>query len=131
VLSKVSKFISRKNNFTHVKPNSKLCFSNSTTSQFIKISEKFTNSDSLLLTLLSQFGKNVLNIIRNIFFDIDTCDSWSVFWIVVETVVISSSNAEKLIWTVDIIAKVEVIYLINVTFVHICLQKCVEDIFAG
>jgi len=129
VLSKVSKFISRKNNFTHVKPNSKLCFSNSPTSQFIKISEKFTNSDSLFHTLLSQLGKNVLNIIWNIFFDIDTCDSWSVLWIVVETVVISSSDTEKLIWTVDIIAEVEIVYLVNVTLIHVSLQKCVEDIF--
>ena len=51
--NKFIKFITWKHNLGHIEADSKLSFSNETSSKLIKVSIEFTDSDSLLLALVS------------------------------------------------------------------------------
>jgi hypothetical protein len=82
--NKLIEFVSTQDNFSHVQSNSKLSLGDISTSELIKVSEKFTNSNSLLFALLSELSKDIFNIIWNIFFDINTSNSWSILWIVIK-----------------------------------------------
>ena len=95
-LSKLNEFTSTEDNFTHIEPNSELSFSNIATSKFIEVPEKFSNSDSLFLALLSELSKDIFDVVWDVLLDIDTSNPWSVLWIVVEGVIVSSSDTEEL-----------------------------------
>jgi len=129
VIGKSSEFFSRKYNLAHVQSNSKLSLSDVATSKFIKVSEELANSDSLFLADLSKLGNYIFDIIWDIFFNIDTCNSWSSLWIVFEGVVETSSNSKELLWGIDIITEIEIVDLINVTLVHIGFAKGIQNSF--
>ena len=83
----------------------------------------------MLLANLSELGKNVLDIFWLVFLDINSCNSWSSLWVVIEGVVVSSSNSEELLWRVNVVAEVEVVDLINISSVHVSLEENIENIF--
>jgi len=123
-----SEFSSGKHDFTHVQSNSELGFSDISTSQFIEISKEFSDSNSLFFASLSQLGNDIIDIIRQILLDINSCNSWSSLWVVIEWVVVASSDTEKLLRGVDIIAEVEVVDLINISFIHVCFQQDIKNV---
>jgi len=84
MLSEYFEFVSREHDLCHVETNSELSLCDASRSELVKVSKEFADSDSLLFASLSQFGQNVLNIIWDIFLDIDTCNSWLGFWIVIK-----------------------------------------------
>lgn len=89
-----SEFSSWKHDFTHVQSNSELGFSDISTSQFIEISKELSNSNSLFFASLSQLSNDIINIIRLVLLDINSSDSWLGLWIVIERVVVASSDTE-------------------------------------
>jgi hypothetical protein len=108
-----------------------LSFGDAATSKLIEISEELGNSNSLLFAALSKLGDNILNIIWDVLLNIDTCNSWSSFWVVVKGVVEVSANSEELLWGVNIIAEIEVVDLIDVTLIHVSFAEGVQDILGG
>lgn len=87
---------STQHDLAHVECDSELSLSDESSSELVKISEELADSDSLLFAELSHLGDDVHNIIRLVPFDVNTSDSWSSLWVVVEGVVVSSSNREEL-----------------------------------
>lgn len=124
-------FRSREHDFAHVQSNSELGFSDISTSQFVEISEEFGDSNSLFFAGLSQLGDDIIDIIRHILLDISSCNSWSSLWVVIERVVVASSNSEQLLRRVDIIAEVEIVDFINVSSIHVSFQQDVENELRG
>jgi predicted lipid carrier protein YhbT len=55
IISKKAEFSTRKYDFTHIQSNTELCLSNKSWSKFIKITEKFSDSDTLFFANLSKF----------------------------------------------------------------------------
>jgi hypothetical protein len=108
-----------------------LGFGDAATSKLIKISEELRNSNSLLFAALSKLGDNILNIIWDVLLNIDTSNSWSSFWVVVEGVVEVSADSEELLWGVNIIAEIEVVDLIDVTLIHISFAEGVQNLLGG
>lgn len=108
-----------------------MSFGDAATSKLIEISEELGNSNSLLFAALSKLGDNILNIIWDVLLNIDTCNSWSSFWVVVEGVVEVSTDSEELLWGVNIIAEIEVVDLIDVTLIHVSFAEGVQDILGG
>jgi hypothetical protein len=108
-----------------------LSFGDAATSKLIEISEELGNSNSLLFAALSKLGDNILNIIWDVLLNIDTCNSWSSFWVVVEGVVEVSTDSEELLWGVNIIAEIEVVDLIDVTLIHVSFAEGVQDLLGG
>lgn len=106
-------------------------FGDAATSKLIEISEELGNSNSLLLAALSELGDNILNIIWDVLLNIDTSNSWSSFWVVVEGVVEVSADSEELLWGVNIIAEIEVVDLIDVTLIHVSFAEGVQDLLGG
>ena len=103
-------------------------FGDRTTSEFIEISEEFTDSDSLLFACLSELGQNIFNIIWNILLDINTSDSWLSLWIVVEGMIEVSANLEEIIRVINIIAEIVVVDFINITLIHVCFQQDIQSL---
>lgn len=108
-----------------------MSFGDAATSKLIEISEELGNSNSLLFAALSKLGDNILNIIWDVLLNIDTCNSWSSFWVVVEGVVEVSTDSEELLWGVNIIAEIEVVDLIDVTLIHVSFAEGVQDLLGG
>ena len=108
-----------------------MSFGDAATSKLIEISEELGNSNSLLFAALSKLGDNILNIIWDVLLNIDTCNSWSSFWVVVKGVVEVSANSEELLWGVNIIAEIEVVDLIDVTLIHVSFAEGVQDLLGG
>lgn len=106
-------------------------FGDAAASKLIEISEELGNSNSLLLAALSELGDNILNIIWDVLLNIDTSNSWSSFWVVVEGVVEVSADSEELLWGVNIIAEIEVVDLIDVTLIHVSFAEGVQDLLGG
>ncbi len=106
-------------------------FGDAAASKLIEISEELGNSNSLLLAALSKLGDNILNIIWDVLLNIDTSNSWSSFWVVVEGVVEVSADSEELLWGVNIIAEIEVVDLIDVTLIHVSFAEGVQDLLGG
>lgn len=104
-----------------------MSFGDVATSKLIEISEELGNSNSLFLAALSKLGNNIFNIIWDILLNIDTCNSWSSLWIVVEGVVEVSTDSEELLRGVNIITEIEVVDLIDVTLIHVSFAKGVQD----
>lgn len=108
-----------------------MSFGDAATSKLIEISEELGNSNSLLFAALSKLGDNILNIIWDVLLNIDTSNSWSSFWVVVEGVVEVSTDSEELLWGVNIIAEIEVVDLIDVTLIHVSFAEGVQDLLGG
>ena len=118
----------REHDLAHVESDSELTLSDEAASKFIEISEELRDSDSLLLAQLSELGQNILDIFWLVLFDVNACDSWSSLWVVVERVVVASAHAKELLGRVDVIAEIEIVHLIDVSSVHVSLEKAVENL---
>ena len=77
---------------------------------------------------LSQLSNDIINIIRQVLLDINSSNSWFSLWIVIERVVVASSDTEQLLGGVNIIAEVEVVYLIDISSVHVCFQQDIKNV---
>lgn len=130
-VGKGSEFFSGKDDLTHVETNSELGFGDATASELVKISEELGDSNSLFFAALSELGDNIINIIWDILLNINTCNSWSSLWVVVEGVVEVSTDSEELLRRVNIVAEIEVVDFINVTLIHIGFAKGVQNLLLG
>lgn len=121
--TKLVEFISTKDDLSHVQANSELGVGNEAAPKFVEISEELCNSNPLLLAELSKFGEDVFDIIGDVFLDVVAGDSGFGFGVVVERVVVSSSNSEQVLGAVNIVAEIKVIELVTVAFVAVSFEE--------
>ena len=126
-----SELFAGKHDLAHVETNSELGLGDATASELVEISEELGDSDSLLFADLSELGDNIIDIIWDILLNVDTSNSWSSFWIVVEGVVEVPADSEELFWRVNVVAEIEVVDLIDVTLVHVSFAESVQDALGG
>lgn len=131
VIAELPELIAAENDLAHVQADSELSLSDESAPEFIKISEEFTDSNSLLFAGLSELGQDIFDVVWHVLDDIDSGDSGLGLGVVVERVVVSSSNSEQLLRGVNVVAEVEVIHFIGITFVHVGLEEGVEHILRG
>jgi len=115
--------------FSHVKTNSELSSSNEARSKPIKVSEEFSNSDSLLHASLSDAGKNIIYIVGSIANNLSFTNASLCLREVIEAVVEVSANSEQLHLTVNVISKVNVVYFIYVSHIHVASEKFLQLIW--
>ena len=123
LLSNEFKFMRWENNLGHIQTDSELCFSYIATSQFVKISEELSNSDSMLGTESSDSSQAIFNIIRFELDNVITNWSWNIFWVVLETLIVVSTYSKYILSTVNIIAEVYIVDLIKISHIHISLEQ--------
>ena len=127
VLAKLLEFSGGKNNFSHIKTDSELSLSDKPASELVEVSEELGNSDSLLETAGSNSSNDVLNVLWLVLQNVSFNWLWLSFWVVVVTVVEVSSHSEHLLWGVNVVAEVDIVNLVNITLVHVSLQKAVHE----
>lgn len=129
VLNKLIKFIWRQYNLCHIQTNSELSVCYISRSQFIEISEEFTNSDSLLLAELSYSCKNIINIFRFMLHNVNFNFSRLRSRVIIERLVIISSHPKHIFRSINLVAEIHVVDFIDVTLVHVSLQYQIQNIF--
>ncbi len=119
ILGQESEFSSGNYDLGHVEPDAELRVRDEASSEFVKISEEFTHADSLLGTHRPNAGYRVIEVVGIISNYLGIANEGLSFGEIGKTVVEISSNAIKLLATVDIVAEINVVHLINVTLIHV------------
>jgi len=106
-------------NFCKVKTDSELGVCDATCSKFIKVTEELTNSCASLWAKLSDTSADIFNILRGISYDLGLTNSRTSLGEVIEAVIVVLTNSKQSCCTIYFLAEINVVNLINVTFVHI------------
>ena len=121
--TEIVEFLCRDSDFSHIEANSELWCSDETRSESVKVSEELSNSNSLLTACLSDASKHILNICWGVTDDFSFADASLCLWEIVKAMIKVSSNAKQHLLVVDILCKVYVVDLVNISFVHVTSQQ--------
>jgi len=119
------------NDLGHGKTNAELSAGDESGSKFIKVTEEFTNSDSLLRTKLTNASKNILNVIRGVADNFSLGNSGLGLGEVVERVVEVATNTEEFLAAINIIAEINVVNFINISLVHVATEESLCNCVRG
>ena len=117
--------------FGHVQANSELSWCDVSWSQFIEISEEFWNTNSLFNYGLSYSCDGVIYIVWFCPNRVIPGFAYCSFWIQVPAVIEISTSSKELISTINFFTKINVVYFIDISFIHVAAQDLLLNIFSS
>lgn len=131
VLAEHVEFSLRDGQLTHVESNSELSSRDETGSQFVEVTEELTETNALLAGDRTDACKNVMEIIRAVGNNGVTDNTRGGLGVVVVAVVEVTSSTVELVSAVDLFAEINIVDLINVSFVHVSSEDELGDFLGG
>lgn len=131
VLAEHVEFSLRNGQLTHVESDSELSSRDETGSQFVEVTEELTETNALLAGDRANACKNVMEVIRAVGNNGVTDNTRGGLGVVVVAVVEVTSGTVELISAVDLFAEINIVDLINVSFVHVSTEDKLGDFLGG
>ena len=97
-------------------------------SETIEVTEELSNSDALLRALGTNAGNHIIDVIGTVADDLGLADTSLCLGDVVSAVVNTLTNSEKLFSTINILAEVNVVALVNITLVHVSTEEALNNV---
>jgi hypothetical protein len=102
-----------------VKTNSELSISDVTSAEFVEVTEELSDTDALFGANFANTSANIFNIFWCISDNLSLTDSWSCLRVIIEAVVVILTDSEQCSRSVDLLTEVNIVYFINITFIHV------------
>ena len=115
-------------NLGHGETDAELSASNEASSKFIEVAEELSNSNSLLAADLTDAGKHIINVFGGVAHNLSGGDAGLGFGEIVEGVVEVTADTKQFVGAVNFIAKIDVVYLINVSLVHVTAEESLSNV---
>ena len=120
--AKQCKLLLRDWSLCHGQTNSELSSGDITGAKPIKVAEELGDADSLLLGESTNTGNDIIDVIRSVSDNLSLAFACSSLRVVVRAMVEALINTEELLRTVNVLAEVHIVALVNVTLVHIATE---------
>ena len=120
--AKQCKLLLRDWSLCHGQTNAELSSGDKTGAKPIKVTEELGDADSLLLGESTNTGNDIVDVIRSVSDNLSLALACSSLRVVVRAMVEALINTEELLRTVNILAEVHIVTLVNVTLVHIATE---------
>ena len=112
----------------HCEADAELSSSDVARSQSVEVAEELGDADALLLAPGADTSDHIIDVVRGVADNFSLADASLRLRVVVRAVVEALANAEKLITTVDILAEVHVVALVDIAFVHVTFEEILKDV---
>jgi len=114
--------------FGHVESNSELTLGDVTASELVEVAEELSDPDSLLFAKLSDASDYIFDILWGVADDFSLASASLGLGEVFETVVKVSADAEEHLFVVNVFTEVDIVYLVEVTLVHVSTEEHLSDV---
>jgi len=131
VLAEHVEFSLRDGQLTHVESNSELSSCDEAGSQFVEVTEELTETNALLAGDGTDASKNVTKIIRLVGNNGVTDNTRGGLGVVVVAVVEVTASTVELVSAIDLFAEINIVDLVNVSFVHVSSEDELGDLLGG
>ena len=113
---------------SHGETDSELCSGDVARTKTVEVAEELSDADSLLLASLTNSCNHIFAVVRQVPNNFSLADACLSLRVVVEAVVEALVNAEELITTINILAEVNVVDLIDIALVHVASKQALQDL---
>jgi hypothetical protein len=117
--------------FAHVEANAELGSGDVAWSQLVEVAEELTETNTLLAGDSADTCEHVIKIVRFVVNNGVSGDAGSGLGEVVVTVVEITACTVKLVGTIDLLAEVDIVDLIDVTLVHVTAEKLLGHVLGA
>ena len=131
VSGKVIKLLCGDGTLSHCKPDAELGGSDVARAQSIEIAEELRNANPLLLAQYADASNYIINVIRSVAHNLSLAFERLSLWKVFLAVIKALANSKQLLGTVDVLAEVNVVDLINIAFVHVTSEDEIQNSLWG
>ena len=115
-------------NLGHGETDAELGSSDETGSESIEVTEELKDADSLLLGEDADASNNIIDIVgvvaHNLRFGLASLSLGDV----VSAVVVTLGDSKELLSSIDILAEIDVVYLVDITLVHVTAEDLSHDL---